>query len=267
MDTALIRFPPRRLGDGDDLAAARAVEAGVYAAHLLEHSRVPDPRLEQVVRAGEEAALALWSIGLRIAWSRACAIATLRRLPADDLFQDACVALAEAIRRFDHARGVRFTTFAFQAIQHCLLSAGRHRPLSATPTRRDREAAAQLRAELERDAASSIRSAARRAGVNTGAAARGLTRIVDLTAVATADPAAARSFELAEEGTDFLELLAPEHRQVLELRHGLRGGGTRTLVQVAVALHISSSTAARWEAAAIAAARQILDADRTAAPP
>ena len=76
MDTALIRFPPRRLGDGDDLAAARAVEAGVYAAHLLEHSRAPDPRLEQVVRAGEEAALALWAIGLRIAWSRACAIET-----------------------------------------------------------------------------------------------------------------------------------------------------------------------------------------------
>lgn len=266
MNTATITFPPDRRGELDDLAAARAVEAGVYAAHLLERSQDRDPRLERVVRAGQEATLDLWATGLRIAWSRACAVATLHCLPADDLFQDACVALAEAIRRFDHARGVRFSTFAFQAVQHSLLGAGRHRPLSATPSRRDREAAARLRAALERDAGSSLRSAAERAGVSVQAAARGRIRIVDLSAVAAADPAAARSFELAEAGTDFLELLLPEHRQVLELRHGLRGGDPLTLAQVAAVMHISSTTVARWEAAAVAAARRILAADRTTAP-
>ena len=44
-------LPVIRLEPGEDTALARAVEAGVYATHLLaEHG--PDSRLERVAEAG-----------------------------------------------------------------------------------------------------------------------------------------------------------------------------------------------------------------------
>lgn len=117
-------LPVIRLEPGEDTALARAVEAGVYATHLLaEHG--PDSRLERAAEAGRQASDRLWWAGSRIAAHLAHQVATTQRLPVDDLLQDAYVALTESVLRYDHARGMRFSSFVYQSVTQALVEAYR----------------------------------------------------------------------------------------------------------------------------------------------
>ena len=109
MDLNTLRLPDTWFGPGEDLACAEVIEAGLYASHLIDlHG--PDPDLSRIVARGREARDRLWAVGLKVAMQQARRLAVAYDLPSEDLFQDGCVAVAEAIERYDFTRGVRFTT-------------------------------------------------------------------------------------------------------------------------------------------------------------
>lgn len=257
------------LAQGEDVALAKLIEAGVYAAHLLE-SRGPDPELRRVVEAGEAARERLWSSVVRIVLQQARRAAALHQLPEDDLFQDGCLAVAEAIRRYDHARGVRFTTFAYDHVQYSMGEAVRHRIGRPAVSRWDRRVARLAVTEMDvrrsEGVMHTLESASAAVGVPVRAVQRALIRMVSLEDAVAEDPAAEAPFEDATSpGLDFLNLLTPRDRRVLDLRFGL-SGEPRTLSAVAEELGASVSTVHRWENEAIAAARRILSDDRTTLP-
>ncbi|HMQ65968.1 MAG TPA: sigma factor [Arachnia sp.] len=257
-------LPVIRLAPGEDVALARAVEAGVYAAHLVkEHGQ--DSRLARVAEAGRGASERLWWAGSRIAAHLAHQVATTQRLPVDDLLQDAYVALTESVLRYDHARGMRFSSFVYQSVTQALVEAYRHRPGTLPPSRGDRWAASLAANERNRLALLGIpvtlADAARTAGVSTTAAARGAMATVSLGMEWADDLPAAADDDPIGCGTDFLALLQPTHARILAARHGI-GRPARTIAQLAAELNHSPSTIARWEKAALAEARTLLSAER-----
>lgn len=269
MELHELHLPEGQVRPGQDAEISRAVEAGVYAEHLLA-TRGPDPELDRIVALGRSAQQRMWSTGLRIAMQQALRAATLHRLPAEELFQDACVAVAEAIYRYDHTRGARFTTFTFDAVLRVLADGVRHRVGRPVATRWDRRAARRVAAELEARGVDGsdvdLGAAAAAAGASVAAAQRAMVRLVSLDEAVPADPAATAPFDrIASHGLGFLELLSPRDRRVLELRFGL-GTEPLTLAAAAQRLGTSSSTVFRWEREAIAAARALLEEDRTAIP-
>ncbi len=266
MDLNELRLPDAWFGPGEDLACAKAIEAGLYAAHLLDlHG--PDPELSRLVVSAGQARDRLWAVGLKVAMQQARRLAVAYDLPSEDLFQDGCVAVAEAIERFDYTRGVRFTTFVFEAIARTLAEGARHRIGRPATSRADRRAARLAGEERDREAAAGnsigITRAAAAVGVSPTAASRALVRMVSLDDVVAADPAAEAGFALVDShGLDFLRLLRARHRQVLELRYGLSGEAL-TLAETARRMGASQSTVHRWEGEAIAAARALLAGERT----
>ena len=257
-------LPIIRLEPGEDTALARAVEAGVYATHLLaEHG--PDSRLERAAEAGRQASDRLWWAGSRIAAHLAHQVATTQRLPVDDLLQDAYVALTESVLRYDHARGMRFSSFVYQSVTQALVEAYRHRPGTLPPSRGDRWAASLAANERNRLAllgtSVTLAEAARAVGVSTTAAARGAMTTVSLGTEWADDLSVEADDDPMGCGTDFLALLHPTHAHILAARHGI-GRPMRTLVQLATEMHHSPSTIARWERAALAEARTLLSAER-----
>lgn len=269
MNLNALQLPAVWFGPGEDLACARTVEAGLYAEHLLEvHG--PNAELGQIVDLGREAIQQFWAVGLKIAMQQARRVAAVHDLPPEDLFQDGCVAIAEAIRRYDFRRTVRFTTYVFEFVVRALSEGARHRVGRPAANRADRRAA-RLAGE-ERDAQASIgnsigmRAAAEAAGVSLTAAHRAMVTMVSLDNVTAADLVAEASFARIESvGLDFLGLLDARHRRVLELRFGIAGEAL-TLADTASRLGASQSTVHRWEHEAIAQARSLLNEDRTTGP-
>ena len=258
-------LPVITLEPDEDIALARTLEAGVYAAHLLkEHG--PDARLEQVVAAGERAKERLWWAGSRVAAHLAHQVAAIQLLPVDDLVQDAYLALSEAVVRFDHTRGMRFTSFVYQSATQALVEAYRHRPGTLPPTRGDRWAAALATTERNRllhlGVSATLADAAKAVGVSTTAAIRGAMETVSLGIEWAEELPAEPEDEPIGCGTDFLALLHPTHAQILTARYGI-GRAPQTLAQVSKELRRSPSTVARWERAALVEARTLLTADRT----
>lgn len=254
-----LNIPLIQLRQGDDIREARAIEAGLYAAHLISlHG--PDPHLEKVVAAGEEATRRLWWVGIRIARMVSARIASMNGLPHEDLFQEGCVAVAHAIWSYDHTRGARFTTFVHHVVSQALTDAEHHRIGFGVPSRGDRRAARRAEQARQANPGASLAEAASAAGVTLSAALRGSTRQTWLDEDTSRDPEAEDAFEqVGATDLDFLELLTAKHRWVLTARYG-RGV---PLTDIAVQLGISTSTAGRWERDALREARRILTADRT----
>jgi RNA polymerase sigma factor (sigma-70 family) len=258
---------------GRDEAIGRAIEAGVYAEHLLAtHSSNHDwESLEAVARRGREAAELFWWVGVKMAMQAAGSHAQRTGAPVEELFQDACLAVAEAIRRFDHSRGTRWTTLVHTRIKHALLDASEYRVGLAASSRADRRAAhraSRLADDLAAEGVSvGLARAAEAAGVSAAAVTRAKTRLVSIEDVQEADlSSGVDDVAHAGPGVDFLDLLEPHHRQVLELRFGI-GCEPLTLAETARRLRATTSTIHRWEKEAIGAARDVLDRERTTAAP
>ncbi|GAA4891367.1 sigma-70 family RNA polymerase sigma factor [Tessaracoccus lubricantis] len=110
-----------RRTDADGQLCA-AIEAGVYARHLLAEGcpRRPRTDLERVAAAGARAMEELIQRHLGLAL-RVAAAQPSPRLPLADRVQEAAAALVRAAEKFDHRRGNRFATYAVwwlrQAVQ------------------------------------------------------------------------------------------------------------------------------------------------------
>ncbi|GAA3560682.1 sigma-70 family RNA polymerase sigma factor [Nonomuraea rosea] len=98
------------LNAGEETALAKRMEAGAYAAHLIEQGAA-DPELAAVAADGRAARKHMIEANLRLVVSIAKRYAS-RGMSLADVIQDGNLGLIEAVDRFDHARGNRFSTVA-----------------------------------------------------------------------------------------------------------------------------------------------------------
>jgi RNA polymerase sigma factor (sigma-70 family) len=98
-----------------EVALAKAVEAGLYAEHLLDEGELPAgvtrEELESLVAEGEDAKDRFIRANLRLVVSIA------RRyvrsgMPMLDLIQEGNTGLVRAVEKFDYVRGFKFSTYA-----------------------------------------------------------------------------------------------------------------------------------------------------------
>jgi RNA polymerase sigma factor (sigma-70 family) len=98
-----------------EVELSRAIEAGLYAAHLLAEDTVPSgatrAELAQLVAEGERAKDLFIRANLRLVVSIA------RRyvrsgMPMLDLIQEGNTGLVRAVEKFDYERGYKFSTYA-----------------------------------------------------------------------------------------------------------------------------------------------------------
>jgi RNA polymerase sigma factor (sigma-70 family) len=98
-----------------EVVLAKAVEAGLFAEHLLETGEIPDgmtaDELERLVAEGERAKDRFIRANLRLVVSIA------RRyvrsgMPMLDLIQEGNTGLVRAVEKFDYVRGYKFSTYA-----------------------------------------------------------------------------------------------------------------------------------------------------------
>lgn len=251
---------------------AHAIEAGVFADHLLGmgSSRHPAADLIAVRDRGQRAWNQLWLSNLRLVMQLAAQAARRSGLAAEDLFQDGCVGLAEAMLRFDHRRGLRFSTLAHQYVRRAVaISAASRGGRLDGPAHRHRvrsllrQASGNALAEGVPEV--SLRDLARTVGVGIDTAASSTVRFTPLEEAESALAVQDAGIERVERhGTAFLDLLN-EGGEILRRRYGI-GCPARTQSELADELGLSATTIARLESRALEVARRILSAETVRIP-
>ncbi len=107
------------LSPEETIQAFRCLEAGIYAAHLIECGS-DDAELHDVVAAAQDAYTMLYSTRLKLVMGIAAELARRTRTDVDELFQEGCVALGEAIWHFDLQLGTSFNTLAYHYVRRAV---------------------------------------------------------------------------------------------------------------------------------------------------
>src|SRR6476646_392500 len=115
-----------------EVELAKRIEAGVFAAHVLESDVEMSPQrrkdLRMVVRDGGRAKDHLLEANLRLVVSLAKRY-TGRGMPLLDLIQEGNLGLIRAVEKFDYTKGFKFSTYATwwirQAISRGMADQGR----------------------------------------------------------------------------------------------------------------------------------------------
>ncbi|SHJ78437.1 RNA polymerase sigma factor, sigma-70 family [Tessaracoccus bendigoensis DSM 12906] len=258
-----LNIPLVWLADGEDVALARCVEAGLYAQHLID-TRGDDDLLRRVVEEGTKAMEILWWVGLRVGGKVAARLAINTGVSQEELFQQAALGVATAVRSYDHARGFRYTTFVHHVAAQALSDVDQLRVCAPGSTRGDRRAVRLAERARGDDLEIPLEEAASAAGVSVSSVARGTIRNVSFDPEAAADETAQDGFDkVMRTGLGFLELLSTRHRAVLQARYL---SSSKTFDEIAAEFRVSSTTVMRWERSAIREARAVLDSDRTVSP-
>lgn len=246
-----------------EIDLARRIEAGLYAEHLLASGAAhhDGEALARVRQRGRAAWQRMWLSNLRLVVKFARQAARRHVLPLDDLFQDGCIGLAEAMMRFDHRLGLRFSTLAHEYVRRAVgASAARRCGDLDGPAHRHRVRSLLHGLESETGAAP-LRQLARELGVSLSAATTASVRTTGLDHVEAELEVADPGYERVDSfGTDFLALL-DEAGELLRRRFGV-GCPPATQVELAEELGVSPSTISRLELRALEAARELLDAER-----
>jgi RNA polymerase primary sigma factor len=166
-----------------------------------------------------------------------------RRVPMADLVQEGTVGLVRAVERFDHRRGMKFSTYAVWWIRRSLLDAVRDSRLIRVPAKAERQLSAVRRAQGHLDQTCRVPPVAviaERSGLTEKAvqSLRGCARVTSsldepvgedaaplgdfIADRRAADPSErAIAEEQRREVSAMLHLLPSKHRAVLVRRYGL----------------------------------------------
>lgn len=228
----------------DEQRALASAVANIDTAYTLL-LRIPSKLVFwQAIVLGLAAEQVLWENNLRLV--RRIARDEQRRGVGDyeELFQEGCIALRNAIRKFRPELGYRLSTYAHDSIaRHIRHSADTGQYISDS-----RHFRRLRRLALEDKAPENINSIA-------------LARRVSSEALEyLADPT--DQFETIHgHGVEFLDLLANNHAELLRKRYGI-GCSAFSQAELAAAMGVSTSTISRWEQRALEEARRVLSAER-----
>ena len=232
MNTTKLVFSTPLLNVEEERELARRIEAGVYAGYLVatDDRRHPRSALKRIIENGSRARETLFRANLRLVMKLAGKAVKRTGLPLDDLFQEGCLALGEAIQHFDHTRGTRFSTLAPESVSRALTRSAHTRCGSLDLVR----------------------------PVDGG---RRPIRFTDLDQAPSHLLACDGGFDAVElSSMDFLDLLGVGGT-VLRLRFGI-GTACRTRSQAGAVLGMSATSVKRLEERALVEARQLLNAER-----
>ena len=249
----------------EEVELARQIEAGLFAAEALASGCSPcaasPEELRLLAEQGAAAQQRLFMANLRLVALHARSWAQRSQLNVEDLFQEGCVGLAQAVQAWDHARGAKFGTLAWRMVGNAVLGVvlARSSHAGSTPSRARavwQVRRTQGRLEVELGRAVSVRELADHLGKDAGLIAEYLSS-AGPARLPTELPHASRERELPGFSLGWLaELPAPE-REILAARYGI-GQPACTLDELAARLGTSPTSARRMETKALAAARRVL---------
>ncbi len=270
----LARMSEMLLGAADEIRLAKRIEAGQMATYLLargDWTLAGRDELRTVQREGREAWQRFLLANVRLVQAIAHYEARRCDVNVDELFQEGFLGLAEALRRWDHAAGYRFSTYAMQWVRRRVLNASVDYgvPGSARTVLRARRLRAlvdELTAQLQRSVTD-----AEIAEV-VGRSPAWVSRMRHLVPYAPLEPDLVADAGHEEESDEQVEAqvfgLLPElperEREVVHVRFGLDRPGPLRQRDAASTLGMSLSTLRRHEARALRRLRGWLLADRAA---
>jgi RNA polymerase primary sigma factor len=211
-----------------------------------------------------------------------------RGVPFEDLVQEGAVGLVRAVERFDHRRGLKFSTYAVWWIRQSLMDAlGSARPIRIPRSaRRQMAAIHEARSELRRSGplAPTNDDIARRAGLSmrtvralqvapyVGASldesvGDGTTPLAELIADTAAEDVsqAVEDRETLDQLWSMLRLLPERHRELLLRRYGLRGDEPQTHEEIGAWLGVGEERSRQIERQALHWLREIAGGAQLAA--
>jgi RNA polymerase sigma factor (sigma-70 family) len=260
------------LGAAEEIRLARQIEAGLLAAERMaagDTSTASAGELAALRQLGTEAWQRFLLANLRLVQSIAGQQARRSAVSPDELFQEGFLGLTDALQRWDHAAGYRFSTYATQWIRRRVenASVGQWLPVSvrsALRARGVRSLADQLTVELRHSVTDHELAAL------LGRSERWVARMRGLPTVARLDQGLALADATPPEPghEDDVRALLPAlpaaEAEVVHIRFGLDGGPALRQGPAAQALGISVSTLRRHEARALRRLRGWLLAERAA---
>jgi RNA polymerase primary sigma factor len=260
----------RQLTAAEERELARRMEAGVLARERrlagMGFADASEAELIMLEREGELARARFIAANLRLVAMVLGEFGSRGALPEPDLFQEGCVALAVAVMRFDHARGIRFATYALSWIRAYVGAAtagnlgAMNLPVSrAVQLRTARHVETKLTQTLGRMPTTVELAAALGRDVAWTAQLMSYQQPQSLTALAADAIGISTECELPDTGlsTELLCRLEDLERRVLEYRHGFVDGEPHSYVETSRALQISATRARRVEHRALERLRTI----------